>query len=102
MLALPALNMKTINPGVAGLPHDLPIMQTYDRIQAAFPGGPMPALVVVEADDVTTPAVQKGIDELEGDGLRPDEHDRQPEQERRDRVDPAARQRHRRASRTPR
>ena len=54
VLALPALHMKTINPGAAGLPHDLPIMQTYDRIQAAFPGGPMPALVVVEADDVTT------------------------------------------------
>ena len=26
-----------------GLPRNLPIMQTYDRIQAAFPGGPMPA-----------------------------------------------------------
>ena len=25
-----------------GLPRDLPIMQTYDRIQAAFPGGPLP------------------------------------------------------------
>jgi RND superfamily putative drug exporter len=71
VLALPALNMKTINPGAAGLPHDLPIMQTYDRIQAAFPGGPMPALVVVEADDVTTPAVQKGIDELKATASGP-------------------------------
>ena len=44
VLALPALNMKTVNPGVAGLPHDLPIMQTYERIQSAFPGGPLPAL----------------------------------------------------------
>ena len=25
----------------------LPVMQTYDRIQAAFPGGPQPAVVVV-------------------------------------------------------
>ena len=32
-----------------GLPRDLPIMQTYDRIQAAFPGGPLPAVVVVQA-----------------------------------------------------
>ena len=71
VLALPALNMKTINPGAAGLPHDLPIMQTYERIQAAFPGGPLPALVVVEADDVTSPAVQKGIDELKATASGP-------------------------------
>jgi uncharacterized membrane protein YdfJ with MMPL/SSD domain len=71
VLALPALHMKTINPGAAGLPHDLPIVQTYDRIQAAFPGGPMPALVVVEADDVTTPAVQQGIDELKATASGP-------------------------------
>ena len=63
-LAFPALNMRLINPGIAGLPHDLPIMQTYERIQGEFPGGPLPALVVVEADNVTTPAVQTGIKEL--------------------------------------
>jgi RND superfamily putative drug exporter len=60
-LAIPALNMHTINPGVAGLPRDLAVMQTYDRIQAAFPGGPLPATVVIKADDVTTPQVQRGI-----------------------------------------
>jgi RND superfamily putative drug exporter len=43
------------------MPHNLPIMATYDRIQAAFPGGPLPAVVVVEADDVTAPAVKDGI-----------------------------------------
>jgi uncharacterized membrane protein YdfJ with MMPL/SSD domain len=53
--------MHTINPGVAGLPRSLPIMQTYDRIQAAFPGGPLPASVVVQADDVRSPEVQAGI-----------------------------------------
>jgi uncharacterized membrane protein YdfJ with MMPL/SSD domain len=60
-LAFPALKMHTINPGVAGLSRSLPIMQTYDRIQAAFPGGPMPAVVAVAADDVTAPQVQQGI-----------------------------------------
>jgi uncharacterized membrane protein YdfJ with MMPL/SSD domain len=65
VLALPALNMHTINPGVAGLPRSLPIMQTYDRIQAAFPGGPLPAVVAVQADDVTAPAVQQGIRDME-------------------------------------
>ena len=39
-LALPALGMHTINPGVAGLPRSLPIMQTYDRIQDEVPGRP--------------------------------------------------------------
>jgi RND superfamily putative drug exporter len=64
-LAIPALGMHTINPGVAGLPRSLPIMQTYDRIQEAFPGGPLPAVVVVEADDVRSPAVQSGIAKLQ-------------------------------------
>ncbi|MDA0179635.1 MMPL family transporter [Solirubrobacter phytolaccae] len=64
VLAAPALNMRLINPGIAGLPHDLPIMQTYDRIQSAFPGGPLPAVVVVQADDVTAAPVQDGIKAL--------------------------------------
>ena len=64
VLAYPALHMRLINPGVAGLPHDLPIMQTYERIQGEFPGGPLPAVIVVQADDVTTPEVTKGIEEL--------------------------------------
>ncbi len=100
-LAVPALGMKTINPGVAGIPHDLPVMKTYDRIQAAFPGGPLPALVVVQADDVTVPGRPAGHreDDRQGAGLGPDVaagHDRdQPRQGRRGRVDPDAGRRHR-------
>ncbi|MDA0164273.1 MMPL family transporter [Solirubrobacter ginsenosidimutans] len=71
VLALPALNMKTINPGTAGLPHDLPIMQTYERIQSAFPGGPLPALAVVQAKDVTSPDVTKGIEQLKATASGP-------------------------------
>jgi uncharacterized membrane protein YdfJ with MMPL/SSD domain len=63
-LAVPAFGMHTINPGVAGLPRSLPIMQTYDRIQAAFPGGPLPAVIAVRADDVRSPEVQAGIAKL--------------------------------------
>ncbi len=63
-LALPALKLHTTNPGVAGLPRSIPIMRTYDRIQAAFPGGPLPASVVVQADDVTAAPVQRGIAEM--------------------------------------
>ena len=43
-----------------GLPRSLPIIQTYDRIEAAFPGAPMPALVVITAKNVTAPAVSGG------------------------------------------
>jgi RND superfamily putative drug exporter len=47
--------MHTAFPGISSLPRQIPIMQTYDRIQASFPGGPLPAIVAVEADDVTSP-----------------------------------------------
>jgi len=63
-LAIPALGLHTINAGLSGLPRSLPIMQTYDRIEAAFPGGSEPALVVIEAGDVRAPAVQAGIEAL--------------------------------------
>jgi len=63
-LAIPALGLHTINPGVAGLPRSLPIMQTYDRLEAAFPGGSEPAAVAVQAGDVRAPAVQSGIEAL--------------------------------------
>ena len=71
VLASPALHMKTLNPGAAGLPHDMPIMQTYERIQSAFPGGPLPAIAVVQAKDVTAAPVQKGIEELEATASGP-------------------------------
>jgi len=63
-LALPALNMHTMTPGVADLPQNLPVMKTYARIQKAFPGGPLPASVVVQAKDVGSPTVKAGIDRM--------------------------------------
>jgi uncharacterized membrane protein YdfJ with MMPL/SSD domain len=59
--AVPALGMHTVDPGMVGLPPNLPIMSTYQRIQRAFPGGPIPAMVVIRAPDVTAPAVQSEI-----------------------------------------
>ena len=61
VIALPALNLHTAESGVDGLPHDLPIMQTYDRIDAAFPGGQLPASVVVRGEDVTSKESQAAI-----------------------------------------
>jgi RND superfamily putative drug exporter len=71
-LAIPALGMHTINPGVAGLPRSLAIMQTYDRMQAAFPGGAEPANVVIKAADVTAPAVTDGIAALKREASKTD------------------------------
>jgi uncharacterized membrane protein YdfJ with MMPL/SSD domain len=47
VLALPTLRLHTADAGVQALPRDLSVMRTYDRIQRAFPGGPLPAVVAV-------------------------------------------------------
>jgi uncharacterized membrane protein YdfJ with MMPL/SSD domain len=64
-LAIPAFGLHTSLPGLQGLPKGLPIVNTINRIDAAFPGGPMPAYVVIQAKDVTSPQVQGEIHALE-------------------------------------
>jgi uncharacterized membrane protein YdfJ with MMPL/SSD domain len=61
LLALPLVGMKTALPGTSDLPKNLPVVQAFARLSAAFPGGPQPADVVVSAADVNTPAVQAGL-----------------------------------------
>jgi RND superfamily putative drug exporter len=68
-LALPALHMDTKEPGSDGLPQDLPIVQTYDRIQAEFPGSPLPAVVVVESDDADGSQVAGAVRELRAQAI---------------------------------
>ena len=68
-LAAPALGLHTSVPGLQGLPSGLPIVKTINRIEAAFPGGAQPATVVVEAGDVTAPAVRSAIAQLERQGI---------------------------------
>ena len=63
-LTIPVFGMHTGQSGAADLPTSLPIVKTYQTMEAAFPGGSIPALVVVEADDVNTAAVQGGIAKL--------------------------------------
>jgi uncharacterized membrane protein YdfJ with MMPL/SSD domain len=64
-LAVPALQLRTVQPGIETYPQSLPSIQTYNRIQAAFPGSEIPAGVVVKAADVNTPQVQEAIGQLE-------------------------------------
>ena len=68
-LAVPALRLHTLNPSVQSIPRDLPVMKVYDRTVKAFPGEPLPAIVVVSARDVTTPAVTEGINALKRSAL---------------------------------
>ncbi len=63
-LTLPALGMTTSLPGDESLSRDIPVVRALDRIQAAFPSENTPAYVVVEAADVTAPAVAAGIERL--------------------------------------
>jgi RND superfamily putative drug exporter len=64
VLALPAFTMHTKLPSFTDLPHDLAIVRTYQRVQAAFPGSQTPAVLVVKADDVTTPQFQRAYNEF--------------------------------------
>jgi RND superfamily putative drug exporter len=72
-LAIPAFGLHTANSGTNGLPKDMPIVKSYDRIQAAFPGGQDPAKVAITAADVTAPPVARAIDALRHD-VRADSH----------------------------
>ena len=68
-LAIPAFGLHTSLPGLQGLPSGLPIVKTLNRIEAAFPGGPLPAYVVIQGDNVTSPQVQTAINDLEQKAL---------------------------------
>ena len=64
-LAVPALQLRPVQAGVETYPQDLPAIQTYNRIQAAFPGSEIPAGVVIKAPDIAAREVQQAIAELE-------------------------------------
>jgi uncharacterized membrane protein YdfJ with MMPL/SSD domain len=64
VLAVPAFSLHTANAGVSGLPKDMPIVHTFDRIQAAFPGGVEPAEVAISAADVKAPPVAHAVKQL--------------------------------------
>ncbi len=69
LLAVPALSLHTQLPSFTDLPRSLPIVQTYDSIQSAFPGAQTPAEVVITADNVKAPQVQRAIGDLERNAL---------------------------------
>jgi RND superfamily putative drug exporter len=61
-LAVPAIGMHTKVTGMEDIPRDaFPVMKTFDRIQAAFPGQRPGADIVIQATNVNAPAVKAGI-----------------------------------------
>ena len=62
-MAAPALGMRIGNPGI-DLPASLPVVQTLDKISAAFPQRPAPAEVVVTGPRVASAALRRGVREL--------------------------------------
>jgi len=61
-VAAPALQMTTVQPGIDTFPQHL--LTTYNRLDAAFPGTEISAVVVVKVDDVRSPEVRAAIQAL--------------------------------------
>src|SRR5581483_7634418 len=64
LLTIPVFSMHTKLLSFSDLPQNLAIVKTYDRIQAAFPGSPDPAHVVVKGTDVTAPQFRRAFTDL--------------------------------------
>ncbi|MCI3238405.1 MULTISPECIES: MMPL family transporter [Streptomyces] len=61
-VAAPAIGMKTQNLTLdQEFGNSLPIVQTYNRVNDAFPGGSEPAEVVVKAKDINAPEVKSAL-----------------------------------------
>jgi uncharacterized membrane protein YdfJ with MMPL/SSD domain len=77
VLAIPVLNLKMAVPGIDSLPRDLQVIQTYDRIQAAFPGNQIPAEVVIDRGDASEREIAAAVRELRAETAGSD-HFEQP------------------------
>src|SRR5829696_1917544 len=64
-LAIPALQLRMAQPSPDALPHHLPAVQTYIRMQDAFPGSALPANVVVKTENVNAPEMRSAIQQLQ-------------------------------------
>jgi RND superfamily putative drug exporter len=64
VLAIPVLHIHTADSGADGLPRSIEIMQTYDRMQAAFPGEQFTADIVVEGENLDQSQIQAAAAEL--------------------------------------
>src|SRR5262249_57321769 len=60
-IAAPALHMHTRDDGVGEAPQSLPVVKAYNQVTKAFGTTSAPAVVVVHAPNIDSPAVRSGI-----------------------------------------
>ena len=65
VLALPTLRLHTTLLGVSDLPRSIPVVDTYEKVQKAFPGAQTPAVVAVRAPDISSPQAHAAIAKFE-------------------------------------
>ena len=65
-LAAPALRLNLEDPGIHSLPSDVPVVHSLADIAQAFPGGPVPAEVVVTGADLGGRQVSAAVAALHG------------------------------------
>jgi uncharacterized membrane protein YdfJ with MMPL/SSD domain len=63
-LAAPALHLRIAEPGIKTYPQNLSSIQTYNKLQKAFPGEANSAQVLVKTDNAQSPTVTTAIAEL--------------------------------------
>jgi RND superfamily putative drug exporter len=60
-IAAPALHMHTRDDGVGEAPHNLPVVKAYNEVTHTFGTTSAPAIVVVHAPNIDSPAVRSGV-----------------------------------------
>src|SRR4051794_1605835 len=63
-LSTPTRGMQFKTPGFEAYSRSQPVTQTFDPLQAPFPGGAAPATIVITAKDVTAAPLQSAIQQL--------------------------------------
>jgi len=71
-LSLFALQLKLAVPGADTYPQSLPVVKVYNTMEKAFPGGQIPAAVVVKAPNVRSPEVREAFGQLSWRALATD------------------------------
>ena len=65
-MAIPAIGMDIGTPNTsASLPQDQPVVQTFNHVKEAFPSETSSLIVVIKAQDVTSPSVKAGLAKFE-------------------------------------
>jgi RND superfamily putative drug exporter len=64
VLASPLLSLHLEEPGIHDIPASIPVMRAVNDVEAAFPGGPAPAEVVVTGDNLDGRPVAAAITAL--------------------------------------